>query len=261
MLLQVIRIILTISGLALIVDCLALMAVGKVNFSTTVPLFIGTIFIMHGLFWQPIRHFVIQNVWLNSGWYCLWGLFAIWLVSFVVFIGSLKEQIKASKTPSAPVAAIIILGSGTVDGEPTPTLAARLDTAATIIKAQPQALVITSGGIGFGHTRSEADIMATYLHKTHRIPFDQVLQEGDSTSTEENLMNSKVILESQGIDLDAPIAIVTSDFHTIRAAAIAHRQGYQQPITRASPTPLSIRYNAWFREYFAFISGWILREY
>ena len=57
------------------------------------------------------------------------------------------------------------------------------------------------------------------------------------------------------------IAIVTSDFHTIRAAAIAKHQGYQRPILLASPTPLSIRYNAWFREYFAFVSGWLFGEY
>ena len=29
----------------------------------------------------------------------------------------------------------------------------------------------------------------------------------------------------------------------------------------SAPTPLLIRYNAWLREYFAFISGWLLDEY
>lgn len=160
-----------------------------------------------------------------------------------------------------PVAAIIVLGSGTVDGKPTPTLASRLDTAARLIEQQPQVLIITSGGVGYERTRSEADIMATYLQQAHDIPLDRIYQEGKSTSTEENLAYSQVILERHGIDKEAPIAIVTSDFHTIRAAAIARHQGYTQPITLASPTPLSIRYNAWFREYFAFGSGWLLQEY
>ncbi|MGO3640564.1 MAG: YdcF family protein, partial [Psychrobacter sp.] len=116
-------------------------------------------------------------------------------------------------------------------------------------------------GVGFQRTRSEADIMATYLYETHGIEFERISQEGKSTSTEENLANSQAILEEKGLSITNPIAIVTSDFHTIRAASIAKHQGYQQPITVASPTPLSIRYNAWFREYFAFVSGWLLGEY
>ena len=159
------------------------------------------------------------------------------------------------------VAAIIVLGSGTVAGKPTSTLAKRLDTAAPLIKAQPEALALTSGGVGMGQARSEASIMATYLQQTHGIAFERILQEGKSTSTAENLINSQVVLEAQGVSIAAPIAVVTSDFHTIRAAAIAKHQGYQQPILLASPTPLSIRYNAWFREYFAFVSGWLLGEY
>ncbi|MGP5134978.1 YdcF family protein [Psychrobacter cibarius] len=159
------------------------------------------------------------------------------------------------------VAAIIILGSGTVAGKPTPTLAKRLDTAVPLIETQPDALVMTSGGVGFQRTRSEADIMATYLHEAHGVPFERILQEGKSTSTEENLANSRTLLEAKGLSITDPIAIVTSDFHSIRAASIARHQGYTQPITVASPTPLSIRYNAWFREYFAFVSGWLLGEY
>ena len=173
----------------------------------------------------------------------------------------MQQQIAQGRQDLPPVAAIIILGSGTVDGKPTPTLASRLDTAATLIEQQPQALIITSGGMGYEHTRSEADIMATYLAQTHDIPLDRIYQEGKSTSTEENLAYSQIILEQHGIDKEVPIAIVTSDFHTIRAAAIARHQGYEQPIPVASETPLSNRYNAWFREYFAFGSGWLLQEY
>lgn len=260
-LLVISRVVLGIIGLVLIIDCVVLMAVGKINFSTVVPLLLGVIFIAHGIFWHAIRRFVTQNRWLNRIWYGLWALFVIWLISFTVFAWSLQQQIKQSAQPLPQVAAIIILGSGTVAGKPTPTLANRLDTAVPIIEAQPQALVLTTGGIGFGRKRSEADIMASYLNENHNVPLNSIYQEGKSTSTQENLAYSQVILNAQGISLTAPIAIVTSDFHTIRSASIARHQGYQQPIMVASPTPLSIRYNARFREYFAFVSGWILGEY
>lgn len=188
-------------------------------------------------------------------------VFFIWLISFGIFVYALQQQIKQSAKPVPEVAAIIVLGSGTVAGKPTPTLAKRLDTAAPLIDSQKSALVITSGGIGFGQTRSEAYIMATYLYDTYDIPLKHILQEGQSTSTAENLIYSQEILAAKGISIKAPIAIVTSDFHIIRAANIARHQGYVQPIMLASPTPLSIRYNAWFREYFAFVSGWLFGEY
>ncbi|OLF36935.1 hypothetical protein BTW00_04910 [Psychrobacter sp. C 20.9] len=251
------RVLLTVIGAILIIDCVTLMAVDKVNFGTVLPFLIGVVFVGHGLG----AHSIAKNPLLRRIWYGLWLAFGLWLASFLLFVYSLQQQIAQGKQYLPPVAAIIVLGSGTVDGKPTPTLASRLDTAATLIEQQPQALIITSGGVGYEHTRSEADIMATYLQQAHDIPLDRIYQEGKSTSTEENLAYSQIILEQHGIDKEVPIAIVTSDFHTIRAAAIALHQGYTQPITLASPTPLSIRYNAWFREYFAFGSGWLLQEY
>ena len=103
--------------------------------------------------------------------------------------------------------------------------------------------------------------MASYLYDTYDIPLERIAQESKSTSTAENLIYSQELLAAKEISINAPIAIVTSDFHIIRAASIARHQGYLQPIMLASPTPLSIRYNAWFREYFAFISGWLFSEY
>ncbi|HAV3727992.1 TPA: YdcF family protein, partial [Acinetobacter baumannii] len=71
----------------------------------------------------------------------------------------------------------------------------------------------------------------------------------------------KPLLEQAHINVNQPIAIVTSDFHTPRAAAIAKKQGYTQVYMVAAETPLITRYNAWLREYFAYASGWLLNEY
>jgi uncharacterized SAM-binding protein YcdF (DUF218 family) len=56
------------------------------------------------------------------------------------------------------------------------------------------------------------------------------------------------------------VAVVTSDFHTLRAQRIARKVGYTRTISVPAPTPLYIRYNAWLREYFATASSWLLRE-
>lgn len=260
MLLRFIRWLLFIVGVVLAVDGLVLFALKKINFGTVMPFLIGVIFLLHSLYWQRIQSMLASRRRLKMIWKALWVLFVLWLISFAVFLVALQRQINTAATVP-PVKAIIILGAGVVEGRPTAALANRLDSAVPIIRSQPQAVVITSGGIDFARQVSEADIMAKYLHDQHNIPLQRIQTEGQSTSTEENLELSKAILSANHIQLNAPIAIVTNGFHTIRAKAIAERQGYKNIITVASETPLSIRFNAWFREYFAFISGWLLDEY
>lgn len=147
-----------------------------------------------------------------------------------------------------------------MNGQASPTLAARLDKAAEIEKLNPNAIVIVSGGLGFKSKQTESKVMSDYLQEIH-VTANKIFEENKSTSTELNLKNSQAILKQQGLDINSPITIVTSDFHTLRAAAIARKQGYQNFTTASAPTPLTTRYNAWLREYFAYISGWILNEY
>lgn len=261
-LLLITRLILFILGAILVIDGLVLFTLKKINFGTVVPFLIGLIFLLHACCWQRIGRLLDKSNKLKLAWRGLWGLFFVWLLSFCLFSLTLQRQIKSGNTDSdLALKAIIVLGAGVVNGQPTAALASRLDRAVPLIRANPSAIVITSGGIGFAKKTSEARIMANYLHKQHGIALRHILMEEKSTSTETNLSLSKPILAKNGIALDDKIALVTSDFHTVRAKAIATKQGYRQVITLAADTPLSIRFNAWFREYFAFISGWLLQEY
>lgn len=257
---RVFRVLLGIIGLVLLLDTLVLFALLKINFGTVVPFLLGVIFLVHALFWQAIQKKLTKSVWLQYAWRLLWAMFAVWLLSFAVFVHSLWQQIH-TQTPDVPIAAIIVLGAGVNGDQPTPALASRLDAAAKLYKVHPSAVLITSGGVGFARSNSEAAVMANYLHTQHQVALNKVMQEAKSSSTHENLSYSQVLLKQQQISLNQHIAIVTNDFHTIRAKAIANKQGYTNVIMVPSLTPLSIRFNAWFREYFAFISGWLLGEY
>lgn len=254
------RVLLGIVGGVLIIDTVVLFALLKINFGTVVPFLIGVIFLLHALFWQAIQKNITKVVWLQYVWRVLWVMFVIWLLSFAVFVYSLWQQIN-TQADNTPIAAIIVLGAGVNGDQPTPALASRLDAAAKLYKAHPSAVLITSGGVGFARSHSEAAVMANYLQAQHKIPLNKVMQEAKSTSTHENLYYSQGLLKQHQIDLNQHIAIVTNDFHTIRAKAIANKQGYANVRMLPSLTPLSIRFNAWFREYFAFISGWLLGEY
>lgn len=254
------KFILFITGLVLTIDGFVLIALLKINFGTVVPFLLGLIFLIHALFWQKIALLLAKSHLLKRLWQFLWAVFLIWLTSFMFFVYTLKQHLNTQKN-LPKLDAIIVLGAGVNDDKPTPALASRLDKASQIILTQPDIVPIVSGGVGIGRTTSEAEVMANYLHNTYNIPLDKIQLEKQSTSTQTNLEFSKLILQAHHISLDNPIAVVTNDFHTIRAQAIAKKQGYGNVTMVASETPLSIRANAWFREYFAFVSGWLLQEY
>ncbi|WP_096735055.1 YdcF family protein [Acinetobacter guillouiae] len=254
------RIVFFLLGFVLFLDGFILILYKKIHLGTILPLLIGLVFISTALWSQHIQQYLAQHLKLKKIWRLGWVLFTLWSVSLIGFFGyiHLKSQ---QNTAENNLQAIIVLGSGITQGKASPTLAKRLDQAGEIAKQQSQALIIVSGGLDFGEKKPEAEIMSQYLQEHMQIQASRILQENKSTSTDLNLKNSQAILKAHGLTLDSKIAIVTSDFHTLRAAAIARKQGYHNFITVGTETPLTTRYNAWLREYFAYISGWVLGEY
>lgn len=254
------HILLLIIGLILFIDGAILVLNKKIHLGTLLPLLIGAALCVLSLRSTQIRCFLAARPRLTRLWRWAWAGFGLWCISlagFFLYIQLHKDQ----PLPQQPIDAIIVLGSGIIQGQASPTLALRLDRAAEIVALHPKALIIVSGGVDYGETQSEAQVMADYLVQRFDITVDQIAIEDRSTSTELNLKNSQPILAAHQLGRDARIAVVSSDFHTLRAAAIAQKQGYQQVITVSADTPLSTRYNAWLREYFAYLSGWLLQEY
>lgn len=81
-----------------------------------------------------------------------------------------------------------------------------------------------------------------------RIHKDEV-----STSTFENLRNSKNIIANIDDREHINILIVTSDFHVFRSKLIARRLGFTA-FALLAETPTSTRIRMIFREYFAVIN-------
>ena len=247
------------TGSVLLLDALVLMAFRHFNVGVLVPAALGAAAL--GLAWQwravqAWRSASLPRQWLWRG---AWALGFLWLISLLWFWTRLLSLgLAPAQVP--PVQAMVVLGSGTLNGEPRPVLAARLDTAAALAHLQPQAWIAVSGGVDWGETESEAEVMARYLEQRHGIDPQRLVLEKQSTSTELNLALSRPLLAERGIAADAPIAIVSSDFHLMRAQQIAQRQGFEQTYPVAAPTPLATRFNAWLREYFAMVSSWFLRE-
>lgn len=254
------RAILALTGAILLGDAVGLMSLGLLNFGIVLPGCIGIAFLLLALCWDRVarwRHADRRRAML---WRATWIAFAVWLVTVGAFFHGIRSGMGVSVPEGAAINAIIVLGSGTPNCQASPALTARLDQGLVQAQRWPTAKVVVSGGQDFGRHCTEADIMADYLI-ARGVAADRVIREGRSTSTEENLVFSRRLLEQQGIDAAGSIIVVTSDFHLRRAAAIARKAGFGEVFGVGADTPLYLRFNAWLREYFASISSWVLREY
>ncbi|XYJ85906.1 DUF218 domain-containing protein [Cupriavidus necator] len=254
------RIGLALAGALLAADAIALMLMGLFNFGIVLPLAIGAAFLALSWRWRQVAQWRAAKPWRQWIWAAGWGAFAAWLVTVGWFFHGIRSGMEPATRRASPPAAIIVLGSGSPDCEASPTLMARLEQGMAQARRWPSAKVVVSGGLDFGGRCREADIMAETLIARGVAP-DRILREGRSTSTEENLVFSQRLLGEQGVTAAPPIVVVTSDFHVWRAVRIARKAGFGEVSGVGAQTPLYLRFNAWLREYFAAISGWVLGEY
>ncbi|SDX28711.1 YdcF family protein [Eubacterium barkeri] len=118
---------------------------------------------------------------------------------------------------------IVILGCGLADDQVTPLLASRLDRGMAFDQQTgQQSIFLVSGGKGADEPISEAQAMANYLMEKG-IPQERIWKEDQSTTTKENLIFSKKMMEKQNPNYFCVIA--TNNFHVLRAAIFAKALG------------------------------------
>ena len=152
------------------------------------------------------------------------GLSAVFLVLIVMegMIVSYGEQDHMDRQADA----VIVLGAGIKDTEPSPALQTRLDAARAYMERHPGIPVVLSGGLGLGETVTEAEVMQKALSTGDASWDSRLLPEPKATSTAENFRYACEILRENGVDPEqATVAFVTNDFHVYRANLIAERIG------------------------------------
>ena len=148
---------------------------------------------------------------------------------------------------------IIVLGAG-INGETVSRpLALRLDTALEHFHRNPNAIIITTGGLGERASITEAEAMARYLI-ARGVPEEQILLENYSTSTVENLSFAKAILEEHFPD-GFTASLITNDFHLFRSVQTARSLGIYPTRTGAATPRHSIPAN-YLRELLAIVNFW-----
>lgn len=110
---------------------------------------------------------------------------------------------------------VVILGCKVKPWGPSVLLRNRLETALSYIDRHPEVVVVASGGQGSDEHVSEAQAMRDYL-ADRGVPAGSILLEARSTSTLENLLYSKDVLQKAGYDFESGVLIVSNGFHLAR---------------------------------------------
>lgn len=144
---------------------------------------------------------------------------------------------------------MVVLGARSYkDGGYNPCLVSRVDKAAQIMTPQIKTIIL-SGGIDKEDGSIESEVMAQLLKKRMDPSLTAYLvQEHESTSTYENLINSLRLIE----DKKSLITIVTEPFHAPRVALIAQKLGMHVQVATANTSP------CWSR--WTYVSRYSMRE-
>lgn len=182
---------------------------------------------------------------------------AAWISSFIIVEGVImysgSQHIKFADSDADY---LLILGAGLKGEEPQPLLMSRLEKAVQYFKSDSHIKIIVSGGKGPGEAVSEAEAMKKYL-LAHQFKESQITIEDKSTSTYENIVFTKKLLQQIDGRKNIKMIILTNDFHIFRAKAIAKRQGFNVSCL-AVKTPKSEKIYYYTREYFAVVKTFIV---
>lgn len=129
----------------------------------------------------------------------------------------------ANHSPTQPTT-LVVLGCKVNPNGPSLLLRYRLDAALSYLTENPEIKCVLSGGQGADEPMSEAQAMYEWLTERGIDP-DRLYLESSSTSTRENLANSKQVISENG--LIPEITVVTNDFHQYRAGRIAADLGFE----------------------------------
>lgn len=142
----------------------------------------------------------------------LFVLFVIFIYSLIILLGCFDF-----KTKNADI--VIVLGHKLKDNLPTIVLKYRLQKTINYYDLYNPSMIILSGGITNGNSKTEASIMKEYLLK-NGIDDKCIVLEDSSTDTIENIRNCK-----KYIDCNKKIVLITSNYHMLRAKMICKLNG------------------------------------
>lgn len=151
---------------------------------------------------------------------------------------------------------LIIPGCRLEGSEPGICLEERVKAAAKYLREHPWCMAVASGGQGADEEISEAEAISRALQK-RGIPARRILKEERSTSTYENFLFTKQLLDERKGDLPYYIAFVTNDFHVYRCRNTASYVGFVNPVAVSVKSSARTFYPNFPREIAAVAAYWL----
>lgn len=159
--------------------------------------------------------------------YIVFALFVIYLFKDILGICLYSRKDETCRADAA-----IVLGAATHAGEVSPVYRERLNHAVLLYRQEYIDRIIVTGGKGAGSEVSDADAAKRYAI-SQGIPETDIFAEEFSTTTQENLENSKEIMDAYGME---KALIVSDPLHMKRAMLLAKDAGIE---AYTSPTGTS----------------------
>jgi uncharacterized SAM-binding protein YcdF (DUF218 family) len=248
---HILKIFFTILGCVLILNAMVLARITNFNSGCIITLFIGLILGFYGLYFNKVNIITKTGI-LKWAKYILFAFFAflVCLIAFTAIYGHFDNTTYKED-------AVVVLGAGIRGEKVTLPLAHRLDKAIEYANKNPNAVIVVSGGKGLQEDVTEAYAMEQYLISKGMLK-QKILKEEKSTSTFENMLFSKEILDNY-FEKSYQTVIITNNFHIYRATQIAKNAKLNATHLHAKLDWYTVPLN-YLRECFGVMKLWILSK-
>ncbi len=210
----IIKIILLIIGAAVTVNGIGISLVSNFNAGVLLTFLLGAALLTIGI----LPRSVLEKTPIFIFW--ILGIGIAVVVAFIAFLLIFGSSDNITKKEDA----VIVLGAAVHGDRPSAVLADRLDTAVEYYEQNEKAVIVVTGGKGLQENITEAAAMEKYLIGKG-VPKEKIIKEEKATSTFENFVYSKEILD-QKFGNEYTIAYITNEYHIYRAGAIAKTAGF-----------------------------------
>lgn len=248
---KIIRAVLVLIGVLLILNALWLINVSNINMGVIGTLALGVILMLIGALWKKVKAITSYKAGKIAK-YIILSVFILWLIllSFITIYGKI-DNVEYNED------AVIVLGCGIKGENVSAILSYRLDKSVEYYNKNKNAVIVVTGGQGPQEDITEAEAMKKYLIEKG-IPKEKIIKEEKATSTTENMLNSKKILDEK-FKNDYKVTIITNNFHIYRASRIAKKAGLNATHYNAKNKWDTIIAN-YIRETMGVAKYWILGE-
>ena len=234
-----------LSVLCIFYGSIVLLLIGPFRVFSFFYLALGIFLFLLSFFRQRIEALLTKRVFSIL----LYVLCALFIVFVIVEAKIVSYSLKA---PEKDADYLIVLGSQIKESGPSMDFKARLDSAFDYLLENKDTIVITTGGKGENEPIAEAVGGADYLIEKG-IEKERIRIEDRSSTTLENLLNAKTIIEKEDSISRAKVVIVSADYHLYRASYIADKIGMKNVSCKGGHGLAVLLPHYYTREFFALI--------